>query len=213
MSNSSGNASGADAGAQLTSFSGAVTGAPPSRRCSTRCRAGAPFAVGDIEQTAYPTQERILQRVDHAIGMDDLPQHLHQLDPLLEGEAVVDDAGESEELGRSLVGLFRSGDELARRGRRKLEAALENAIDHGSLARVDLIVDMRTFDEQRCRGELHLVGAPARRRFRAALQPRLDFVEHGSAYHAPLSASTLAGVGLCRRSFLSQGDAPASVRA
>src|SRR4051794_6876171 len=98
MSNSSANASGADAGALLTSLLRRLGGRAACPALQHALARRAPFAVGDIEQTAYPAQERILQRVDHAIGVDDLPEHLHKLDPLLEREAIVDDAGEAEEL-------------------------------------------------------------------------------------------------------------------
>src|SRR5437764_7839176 len=106
LRNSSGNASdGAGAAAQLIASSALLRERNlPSPQHALPRRAA--FAVGDIDQSAYPAQERILERVDRTIGIDDFPEQLHELDPLLEREAVVDDAGETEELGRPFGGLL-----------------------------------------------------------------------------------------------------------
>src|SRR3954463_14749323 len=59
----------------------------------------APLAVRGIDQSPDAAPQAGLVLVEHPIPLPDLPQHLDELEPLLEREALVDDPGEMEQLG------------------------------------------------------------------------------------------------------------------
>src|SRR5216684_7254916 len=63
---------------------------------------GAALRIGNIDEPADLAQHGVLERIEHAVSIGDFPQHLDQLDPPLRRHALVDGAGEAEELRRPL---------------------------------------------------------------------------------------------------------------
>src|SRR5947208_16092880 len=62
---------------------------------------GAAGAVGHVEEAADAAEQRVLERIEPAIGQHHLPEHFNEGLALLRRGALVDGAGEAEELHRA----------------------------------------------------------------------------------------------------------------
>ena len=58
------------------------------------------FPVGNLQKAGDAPHEAGFQIVQFIVGVNDLPKHLQQLDPLLVGEGPLDHPGEAVQLGR-----------------------------------------------------------------------------------------------------------------
>jgi hypothetical protein len=136
--------------------------------------------VGDVDEAADTAQQAVLQRVERAIGISYLPQHLQQLHPALVAEPLVDDAGDAEELCRLLgLALGRPGQPIGR-SVVEHETLFEQAPNDIALARIERAVDLCRLHEERGNGEPEPVSI-AFPRFFSLLEPRFEPFDHRPA--------------------------------
>src|SRR3954467_4233941 len=110
--------------------SGGLVEAEPSQHSLAGLAA---LAVRDIDQSRDAAQQAVLVLVEHSIRIRNFPQHLDELEPLLEREALVDDPGEMEQLGGFGSGRLSGREQLIRVGPGKTEAVLQQPRDEASL--------------------------------------------------------------------------------
>lgn len=113
--------------------------------------------IRHVDEAGDAAEQRVLVRVEHAVGVGDLPHHLQDVGAVLVADALDDLAGEGKELGRLAhrsLGRFHQRMELLRR---EVEALGQQVLDGGALGRVELVVHARRLDQQGGNGELQLV--------------------------------------------------------
>ena len=84
------------------------------RRTITLFRAA--VMVGYIYEATDAAQQVCFIVVQHAVGVDDLPEHFDDRDPLLGRAGFLDRAGEAHDMVAVVVDGFRLGDEVVRLG-------------------------------------------------------------------------------------------------
>ena len=107
-----------------------------------------------MDETRDLSQQHVLVRIEDAVRIGDLPQHLDDPNPLLHAQAFGDFAREGKVLSRVPHLILCRLDELAHRFGRKVKPLGEQSLDGGPLGGVEVLVHARRLDQQRGDGEL-----------------------------------------------------------
>ena len=136
-----------------------------------------------MKQPADAADQIGLIGVEPAVGIHNLPQHLHYRKPVRMVVAVVDGPREAVQIGRLVVGGLGLGDQGIGLGVAQPEVRAQRGADGVPLIAVEVPVHARRLDEQRRRRELRrlclrLRPCPPGVVADAGLQKCLDSIEH-----------------------------------
>ena len=139
----------------------------------------AALVVGHVDEAADAAEQAVLERIEHPVGIGHLPQQLDHVETPLARQAVVDGAGEAEQLGRVIGATFGRGLERVGLFGRETEAALEQLPDQAAFRLVQAVVDCGDLDKQRGDCDFELVPVVSRDLApRPLLEQRPQAIEH-----------------------------------
>src|SRR5262245_18664134 len=149
-----------------------------------------------VEQVGGAPHQIVLELIEAAVGVNDLPHHLDDPPVAVVVEPVIEAAGEMVEVDGFVLGRGRLVDKLERGGIVEVEAALEHRLQLVAFGRAHLAVDGRGVHQQRCGREPIVVLRKTRRMLGAAGQIGEKIFQ--AFEHAPHACCCIGAPMACR---------------